>query len=305
MAIPPFQQFMLPIMQMVADGQIHAFAETKVVVAKALGVSSNDLQELLPSGRQTRFENRIYWAKVHLEKALLLESPTRGKFRITDRGRKLLGEKPNNINLNTLAKYPEWNLFKNGNVAGATLIASKVDESKVEELTPTEQFLNAYQSLREQLGLSLLDQVMKGTPEFFELLVVDLLLAMGYGGSQVDAGKAVGKTSDGGIDGIIKEDRLGLDFVYLQAKRWERSVGSPEVRDFVGSLVGHSSSKGVFLTTSKFSKEALDYVKRIPQRVVLIDGAQLTELMMDFCVGVTKVETYSLQKMDTDYFGME
>lgn len=305
MAIPPFQQFMLPILQLVGDGQVHAFAETKVVVAKALEISDEDLQEMLPSGRQTRFENRIYWAKVHLEKALLLESPSRGKFQITERGRRLLAEKPSHIDLGILARYPEWNAFKGGNGASVPAVVSKMEEDLAEELTPTEQFLNAYQRLRGQLGQSLLDQIQKASPDFFEQLVVDLLVAMGYGGSQVDAGKAVGKTSDGGIDGIIKEDRLGLDFVYLQAKRWERGVGSPEVRDFVGGLVGRNASKGVFLTTSKFSREALEYVKRIPQRVVLIDGTQLTELMMDFGVGVTKVETYLLQKMDTDYFGME
>ena len=170
---------------------------------------------------------------------------------------------------------------------------------------PEEQLESAYQTIREELGQALIDQTLKCSPEFFEQLVVDLLLAMGYGGSRRDAGAAVGKTADGGIDGIIKEDRLGLDAVYIQAKRWQGTVGSPVVRDFVGSLVGHASNKGVLITTSKFSKEAEDYAKRIPQKVVLIDGIRLAGLMVDFGIGVSDVATYAIKRLDTDYFGLE
>lgn len=171
--------------------------------------------------------------------------------------------------------------------------------------TPEEQLEAAYQNIRGQLSEDLVAQVMKCPPEFFEQLVVDLLLAMGYGGSRKDAGQAVGKTADGGIDGIIKEDRLGLDAVYIQAKRWEGTVGSPVVRDFVGSLVGHSANKGVLISTSRFSKDALEYAKRIPQKVVLIDGTMLAGLMIDFGIGVSDVATYAVKRLDADYFGLE
>jgi len=212
----------------------------------------------------------------------------------------LLAKKPLKIDRSTLVQYPEFKLFsQQTGVSPPPAIAVQHEEAE----TPEERLESSYQSLRSELADRLLSQVMKASPSFFERLVVDVLVAMGYGGSRADAGKAVGQSGDGGVDGIIKEDRLGLDIVYVQAKRWEAAVGSPAVRDFVGSLVGHSASKGVLIATSRFSKDAEEYAKKIPQKVVLIDGPKLAALMIDFGVGVTTASTYTVKKLDLDYFG--
>lgn len=259
---------------------------------------------MLPSGRQPRFKNRVDWAKAFLSKALVIEATERSRFRITKRGLDLLATNPSRIDNRTLSQYAEFQEFRsNHRDEGEAQPEPSVPETQNQ--TPEEQLENAYQSIRDDLESALIEQVLRCTPEFFEHLVVDLLLAMGYGGSRRDAGKAVGKTADGGIDGIIKEDRLGLDTVYLQAKRWQGSVGSPVVRDFVGSLVGHAANKGVLITTSKFTKDAEEYAQRIPQKVVLIDGQRLAGYMVDFGIGVSDVTTYALKRLDTDYFGLE
>lgn len=306
MPIPPFQDLFLPFLQYVADGQIHSKQDVAEHLAEQFRLTPQELAELLPSGRQARFDNRVAWAKSLLGKALTIEHTGRNRFRITQRGIDLLASNPPRIDNRTLSQYPEFQVFRGQH--------DDLDEQQPEQSllvgeslaqTPEEQLESAYQSIREQLGQALIAQVMQCSPEFFEQLVVDLLLAMGYGGSRRDAGEAVGKTADGGIDGIIKEDRLGLDVVYLQAKRWEGTVGSPVVRDFVGSLVGHAANKGVLITTSKFSRDAEEYAKRIPQKVVLIDGARLANLMMDFSVGVSNVATYAIKRLDIDYFGVE
>jgi restriction system protein len=311
-AVPPFQEFMLPFLQHIADGDEHKITEMFEHLAKRFALSDDDLKELLPSGRETRFKNRVYWARVYLGQAKALDSPGRGRFRITERGQELLKTMPARIDMKLLSKYAEFQEFKNRSGSGeeAPALSSASAQVPIEQplsaQSPEEQLESSYQLLRQQLAQSLLSNIRKAPPAFFEQLVVDLLVAMGYGGSRVDAGQALGQSGDGGIDGIIKEDRLGLDIVYLQAKRWEAPVGSPEVRNFTGSLEGHGAQKGVLITTSKFTRDATEFAKRLQQKkLVLIDGEKLSELMMDFGVGVSKVASYTVQKIDPDYFGEE
>lgn len=313
MPIPPFQDMFLPFLQYTADGQTHSTQDVAAHLAIQFNLTPEEIAEGLPSGRQTKFHNRVAWAKSFLGKAVVIEHTGRNRFQISQRGRDLLAVGHSRIDNRTLAQYPEFQAFRGqteeSNSIGAGTgnqvqgHAELLAESSAQ--TPEEQLESAYQTIREQLAQALVAQVMRCPPEFFEQLVVDLLLAMGYGGSRRDAGQAVGKTADGGIDGIIKEDRLGLDVVYIQAKRWEGTVGSPAVRDFVGSLVGHSANKGVLITTSRFTKDAAEYAKRIPQKIVLIDGSMLAGLMIDFGIGVADVATYSVKRLDTDYFELE
>lgn len=307
MAVPPFQDFMLPFLQHIADGVEHQVSELFDHLGQAFDLTEHDLKEMLPSGRETRFKNRVYWTRVHLGQAKLLDATGRGRFKITERGLKLLATNPKRIDLHVLEQYPEFLEFRGKAKSSDEVVeTSQVSEEESSTLSPEEQLETSYQHLRQQLAVDLLFQIRKSSPAFFEQLVVDLLVAMGYGGSRSDAGQAIGQSGDGGIDGIIKEDRLGLDIVYLQAKRWEASVGSPEVRNFTGSLEGHGAQKGVLITTSKFTKDAIEFARRLQQKkLVLIDGEKLAELMMDFGVGVNKVATYTVQKIDPDYFGDE
>jgi restriction system protein len=274
MAVPPFQEFMLPFLQRIADGQEHKITELFEQLAEHFKLTDEDLKELLPSGRETRFKNRAYWARVYLGQARVLESMGRGRFRITERGQQLLKTKPKRIDIKLLGQFSEFQEFKNRSssgddtVAPATTVAPTTQvELPLSSQSPEEQLESTYQLLRQQLAQSLLSNIRNAPPAFFEQLVVDLLVAMGYGGSRVDAGQALGQSGDGGIDGIIKEDRLGLDIVYLQAKRWADPVGSPEVRNFTGSLEGHGAQKGVLITTSKFTKDATDFAKRLQQKM--------------------------------------
>lgn len=302
MPVPDYQTLMLPVMKCVSDGQEHTTKDLRWKTAEILQLSKEDLAERLPSGIQSTFDNRVGWAMTYLKKSGLLTSPKRGIIQITNRGRDALRQNPEKIDNKFLEQYKEYQSFKalrhvrNGD-------DSDDDDSTVQpKLTPEENLENSYQDLRNQLVNEIMGQVMDCSPEFFENLVVDLLVAMGYGGSRSDAGKAVGKSGDDGIDGIIKEDRLGLDVVNIQAKRWQNTVGRPEIQAFVGSLAGNRAKKGVFITTSKFSKEAHDYVRRIEQKVVLIGGEQLAQLMIDFDIGVSKEAEYIVKKIDYDYF---
>ncbi|MBK8317139.1 MAG: restriction endonuclease [Betaproteobacteria bacterium] len=307
MPIPPFQDLFRPFLEYTSDGQVRSTQDVAAELAKKFELTPEEIAELLPSGRQARFHNRVAWAKSFLSKACAIESTGRNRFRITPRGLSLLAAGQDRIDNRTLSQFPEFQEFRgqHDNAGEEELPAQVQLLAETQAQTPEEQLEAAYQTIREQLAQALIAQVMLCSPAFFEQLVVDLLLAMGYGGSRRDAGQAVGKTADGGIDGIIKEDRLGLDAVYIQAKRWEGTVGSPVVRDFVGSLVGHAANKGVLITTSRFTKDAIDYAQRIPQKVVLIDGPMLAGLMVDFGVGVSDVATYVVKRLDTDYFGLE
>ncbi len=274
-------------------------AELRDRIAADIKLEPDELLQKLPSGVQTVFANRLAWSAVYLTKAGALERVKRGVFRITSRGTQLLAKNPPKLTVRDLARFPEFVAFYKGSQA-----ESEDDQKAAQEKlqTPEEQLAKAYKMLRDSLANDLLEAVRKASPTFFEELVIDLLVAMGYGGSIEDAGRAVGKSGDGGIDGIIKEDKLGLDVVYVQAKRWTNPVGRPVVQAFAGSLEGVRARKGVLITTSSFSQDALDYVQRIEKRIVLIDGQQLADLMIDHDIGVNVVQTYKIKRLDSDYF---
>lgn len=297
MAIPDFQTIMRPLLEHLADGAVKSNSETIDALSKQFQLTDEEIVELLPSGQQSIFTNRVAWAKAHLKKAGFLESPSRGLYKVTSRGLEALASNQR-INLKYLKQFEEYSYGSSG-----TSNAKEKDEQKPSAtLTPSEQIEIGYQRIREELEDELLTKIKELSPAFFERLVVELLVAMGYGGSRKDAGQTIGRSGDGGIDGVIKEDRLGLDAIYIQAKRWEGMVGRPEIQKFAGALQGQRAKKGVFITTSGFSKEASDYVSMIENRIVLIGGKQLTGLMIDFGVGVSKIASYDVKRIDSDYF---
>lgn len=302
MSIPDYQSLMLPVLVAVSDGLTHKGSAIAASVAAALQLGEDDLAQMNLGSKQTTFFNRTNWAMTYLTQAGLLKRPKRGLYEITERGRGALNSGLDRITVGYLNQFPEFLDFKNRTHA-KTAKAVGATEVVETEGTPTEQMEAGYLTLRAELAESLLEQVLSCSPAFFEQLVVDLLVAMGYGGSRVDAGKAVGGTGDGGIDGVIKEDRLGLDEVCIQAKRFtDTTVGRDTVQAFAGSLEGRRASKGVFITTSQFSKQAEEYVSKISKRIILIDGRRLAELMMDYGIGVSGVATYTVQRLDADYF---
>jgi restriction system protein len=300
MAVPDFQSWFLPLLEAVDDGNTYKLADLYDILADRKQLSANDRSERLPSGRQFTYRNRIGWARTYLQKARLLESPGKGLVRITARGREVLAEPPAKLNVAFLRRYPEFVEFHSSSTSGIT--AAKTQKEEVDDETPQETFERLHATLSSQLEGELLDQIKAAPPEFFERLVVDLLLLMGYGGSRDDAGKTVGKSGDGGIDGIINEDPLGLDIVCIQAKRWEGTVGRPVVQAFAGSLEGFRAKKGVLITTSTFSNDAIAFARQIEKRIVLIDGARLAKLMVQHELGVSTVASYAVQRVDSDYF---
>lgn len=301
MAVPDFQSFLLPLLRIAGDGKEHSLAEAHTRLASDLKLTQAEQQELLPSGLQSRFANRVAWARVYLKQAGLLLTPRRGHFLISDRGRQVLSAPPPRIDIKFLEQYPEFLEFqrpKSQPGEPATPAPAQVPDLE----TPEEALEAAHAKMRAALASDILARIKAASPEFFEKLVVELLLKMGYGGSRPDAGQAVGRAGDEGVDGLISEDRLGLDTVYLQAKRWEGSVGRPEIQKFVGALHGKRAKKGVFITSGSFSSEATAYVEHIDPKVVLIDGRRLAELVVDFEVGVTTARTYHVKRVDSDYF---
>jgi len=300
MPIPPFQDMMLPLLQLTGDGETHGSSELRERVASSFKLTEAEQEELLPSGRQGRFVNRVGWVLVHLKAAGLLQNPARGRYCITSRGSDVLAESPPRIDLKYLQQFPEYVEFRKPSSDAESKATPQLEEQSPEELMET-----CDQALRKDLAAQLLTEIKNCSPAFFERLVVELLLAMGYGGSMADAGSAVGQSGDGGIDGIIKEDRLGLDAVYVQAKRWEGTVGRPVVHGFAGSLDGKRARKGVMISTSQFSKEAHEFVAGIEKRIVLIAGDKLAELMIEHGIGVTEIASYSVKRLDTDYFTEE
>jgi restriction system protein len=294
---------MLPVLRLAADRAEHRFRDVVDRLAAEFGITENERAELLPSGTAPLFDNRVGWARTYLKQAGLLESPKRGFMRITERGLAALSKSPARIDIAYLDQFPEFRMFRNRRRETVGEVTAEVGPQVVEsQLTPEDALAAAYGKLRAGLEEELLDQVRSVSPAFFERLVIDLLVAMGYGGTRQDAGRAIGRSGDGGIDGIIKEDRLGLDVIYVQAKRWEGTVGRPEIQKFAGALQGQRASKGVFITTSNFSREALDYVATISSKIIRMDGAMLAKLMVDHNVGVSSVGIYELKKIDTDYF---
>ena len=299
MSVPDFQWFFIPVLRQTTDGDAHSTAELRGRIAADLNLTPEDISQKLPSGVQTVFANRLAWATVYLTKAGALERIRRGVFRITGRGRELLALNLPKLTIRNLSKYPEFVAFHKGSQNGGDDDQATIPEKTQ---TPEEQLANSYKVIRDSLANDVLDAVKRASPTFFEGLVIDLLVAMGYGGSVEDAGKAVGRSGDGGIDGTIKEDKLGLDVVYVQAKRWTSCVGRPVVQAFAGSLEGVRARKGVLITTSYFSQDALDYVQKIEKRIVLIAGAQLADLMIDHDIGVNVFQTYKVKRLDSDYF---
>jgi restriction system protein len=302
--VPDYQTFMLPLLRLAGDGKERSVAETRDALAAEFQLAESDLQQMLPSGQQTMFANRVAWAKQYLTQAGLLVSTRRGYYVITNKGRQVLASSPKRVDVRFLDQFPEFRDFR---------VRRRVDEpddgsvesSNEGDETPEELLETAYARIRGSLASELLTRVKAGSPGFFERLVVELLVKMGYGGSRREAGRAIGRAGDEGIDGVISEDRLGLEVVYIQAKKWEGTVGRPEIHKFVGALHGKRARKGVFITTSSFTSEAIAYVEHIDPKIVLIDGRLLAELMMDFDVGVTPVATYQLKRVDSDYFSEE
>lgn len=305
MAVPDYQSLMLPLLQFAArKGTEISTNEAVEALAKELSLTEDDLKEMLPSGIQSTLINRVGWASTYMKKAGLLEATRRGFYQITDRGKELLRKQPTAINVKLLKQYPEFLEFQQ---LKRTRSGDKVVEtrgiSEVSTATPLEALESAYENLRHELADELLGKLKKTSPSFFERIVVELLVKMGYGGSRADAGKAIGRSGDGGIDGIIKEDKLGLDVVYIQAKRWDNNpVGRPDVMQFAGALQAQRANKGIFITTSRFTDDARSYVSQIGSKIVLIDGEQLTDLMIEHDVGVSTVSLYPVKKVDSDYF---
>jgi len=301
MAVPDYQEIMLPLLRRIGDENVHSLSELTEELAQEFRLTPEDKKEFLPSGGQYKFDNRVGWARTYMKKAGLLISTDRGKIKITERGKQLLDENPMRIDTNYLKRYPEFVEFK-----GYSAKAGSVkNEPKDDEVTPEELLEEGFSDIQKNLINEVIERTKAASPKFFEQLVIDLLLKMGYGGTRKDAGERLGRSGDGGIDGIIKEDKLGLDVIYIQAKRWNNTVGSSQIRDFVGSLEEKKARRGIFITTSKFSADASKYVDNIEKKVVLIDGEFLAKLMIDHGVGVSTTANYELKKIDGDYFAEE
>ena len=302
MAIPDYQSIMLPLLRFAGDRQEHSLRETIDALADTFDLPPEERKELLPSGQQQVFDNRVGWARTYLTKACLVQKTRRSHYEVSQRGLDVLTANPDRIDVKFLDQFEEFREFRalKGTRSGSTAAAEASDAEQ--QTTPEEALESAYGRLRASLAAEILQQVKTASPSLFERLVVELLLKMGYGGSRQDAGRAIGRSGDEGIDGIIKEDRLGLDIIYIQAKRWEATVGRPEVQKFAGALQGQRAKKGIMITTSGFSPEARDYVSKIDNKIVLIDGDELSGLMIDHNLGVSPMASYEVKKLDTDYF---
>ena len=303
--IPDYQSIMLPLLRYISDSKEHKMRNVTDGLADQLGVTDDERKELLPSGAAPVFYNRTAWAKTYLKKAGLIDSPKQGIVVITKRGLEVLKKNPSSIDVKFLKQFSEFVEFQSTKREDDTITVDQVEEVSTE--TPEEALETAYQKIRKSLAQDILKKVITLSPAFFEKLVVELVVKMGYGGSIKDAGRAIGKSGDEGIDGTIKEDKLGLDIIYIQAKRWQPGnvVGRPELQKFVGALAGQGAKKGIFITTTSFTKDALDYVPRNETKIVLIDGQQLAQYMIDYNLGVTSVNSYEVKRMDSDYFGEE
>jgi restriction system protein len=301
--IPSYEEIMLPLLNLLSDKQEHTLQEADDALAKHFKLTDLERDELLPSGQQPIFRNRLGWARTYMKKAGLLATPSRAKFIITEKGIDLLKEKPKEITSKFLKRYPEFVEFQSIKKIKDNVIEQSFEISSIiDGKTPEEALEYAYQKLKSELAKEVIDVVKNCTPAFFEKLVVDLIVRMGYGGSRKDAGQALGKTGDGGIDGIVKEDKLGLDTIYLQAKRWENSVPVKEIRDFTGALASKKAKKGIFITTSSFPQSVYDFVTQVEYRIILINGDQLADLMIEYNVGLTPINEYQVKKIDFDYF---
>ncbi|MEM7771113.1 MAG: restriction endonuclease [Cyanobacteria bacterium P01_E01_bin.6] len=303
MAIPDYQSIMLPLLRFAADQQEYSLRETIDILGDKFGLKPEERKELLPSGRQATFDNRVGWARTYLKKAGLLTSTRRGYYQITSRGLNVLAEKPDELSAKFLTRFEEFQDFRDDSKRKARH-TSEIEVKNTNQ-TPEEIVEQAIQELNDNLADELIQTIKECSPAFFERLVVDLLVKMGYGGTRKDAGQTLGCSGDGGIDGIIKEDRLGLDVIYIQAKRWENPVGRPEIQKFAGALQGMRAKKGVFITTSCFTTEAKKYVSHIDSKIILIDNHELAKFMIEHDVGVSSTAAYVVKRLDTDYFSEE
>lgn len=301
MAVPDFQTLMLPALDLLGSASPRSSSDVREALAAQFKLTPDELAQMLPSGKQSTFANRVAWAYSYLKQAGLISSPKRGQYEITERGRTVLKERPPKIDIALLSKFPEFQAFRQAASVDAPPAPVSLGTPAV-SLTPDEEIRGGYDRLRAALASQLLERVKTISPAGFEQLVVDLLVALGYGGSRKDAGQVVGGGGDEGIDGIIKEDRLGLDTIYIQAKRWQGTVGRPEIQRFAGALQGQKARKGVFITTSAFTADAKGYAGGLQTTIVLIDGPMLAQLMMDAGIGVSVAETIQILKADEDYF---
>lgn len=301
MPIPDYQTLMLPTLKLGATGEIQS-KDAYAILSEEFNLNEDERQHLLPSGGISTIKNRVAWAITYLVKAGLLIRPKRGFFMITDKGKGVLSKNPDKINIKFLKQYPEFIEFISAKNKPDSGKKKDSDDNVIE--TPEERIDSAYLEIVADMKSELLSKILESSPEFFERLIVNLLVAMGYGGSSVEAGKHLGRSGDNGIDGVIKEDKLGLDMIYVQAKRYapDNPVGRPAVQGFAGSLIGFGANKGVFVSTSSFSKHAYDYAENVPQRIILIDGEKLTSLMLEHNVGVRLHQSIELKRIDEDFF---
>jgi len=304
MPIPDFQSIMLPLLTHIADGDQYKMNDVIEALTEKFNLSEDEKKEMLPSGQSFLFANRAGWARTYLKKAGLIESQTRSFISITKRGSDVLKKKPEKISVKFLKSFPEFVEFHSSKKEENAL---NIAVEEINNETPEETLENSYLKIRKDLAQEIINKVVSLPPNFFEKLVVELLVKMGYGGSLKDAGKAIGKSGDEGIDGTIKEDKLGLDIIYIQAKRWTPGniIGRPELHKFVGALAGQGAKKGIFITTSTFTKEAREYIPRNETKIVLIDGETLSQYMIDYNIGVALQQSYEVKKIDNDYFEIE
>lgn len=302
--IPNYEEIMLPLLKLLGDGKEHSLQEADDILSAQFKLTEEERRHLIPSATQPTFRNRLGWAKAYMKKAGLLDSPKRAIYVITERGKDLLKENPTEINAQFLTRYPEFREFKSvKKTKDSGGIATNGNQPEIiPGKTPEESLEDAYQILHSELARELLSVIKSCSPAFFEKLIVDLLIKMGYGGSRVDAGQALGRSGDEGIDGIIKEDKLGLDTIYLQAKKWNYVVPIKEIRDFTGALASKKARKGIFITTSSFPQSVHEFVKQVEYRIILMDGEQLANLMIENNVGLTTINEYKVKRIDTDYF---
>jgi len=302
--IPDFQAIMLPLLKQIRDGKEYKLDTIVDLMAKEFKITNDERKELLPSGQTFVFGSRVGWARTYMKKAGLIDTPKRGYMRITDSGLNVLKQNLTRISIAYLKRFPEFiewqNIKKEDNQSNFDI--ETVQSESINKQTPEELLNYSHSQLKEELAIELIEKIKECSPSFFERLVVDLLIKMGYGGSRQEAGRVIGKSGDGGIDGIINEDKLGLDSIYVQAKKWEGVVGRPEIHKFIGALAGQGAKKGIFITTSYFTKEANEYQPKNDTKIVLIDGKKLADLMIEYGVGVTTKFNYEVKKMDSDYF---
>ena len=301
MSIPDYQTVMLPLLTLVGQQSPISLRDAIEMLSTEFKLSKEERSALLPSGKQEIIVNRVGWARTYMKKAGLLTSPARGFIEITERGKQVLAERPTIINVAFLSKFPEFEAFRSiENEKEQVSLKTIITANSVG--TPEEQLEQSYQELKTALLDDIIQRVMACSPQFFEKLDVDTVVKMGYGGSRKEAGKAIGQSGDEGIDGIINEDRLGLDVIYLQAKRWEGNVGRPEIQKFAGALQGKRARKGIFITTSDFTSEAKEFVKHIESKIILISGQQLSELIWEYNIGVSSAAIYEVKRLDLDFF---